>query len=701
MSATTSPFPCASESAAGCPVSAFGNSARWVAWRLDRIETPRSRRKSLDDFAEAPASVRTAKVPYCSAAQRAETNNAATWLTLRDAQALAGLLPGAQGVGVVLGVCGTDPAAIGGMDLDTCIDPHSGEVAGWARHFVDLLDSYAEVSPSGTGIKVYFTYDPSALPGLAAAMGTKGGKLWKRRTVGDHPPAVELYLAGRWFAVTGNRMAEAPACLNHVGAEQLYRIIAQDGPAFASRASGGAAADGNVVPLSRTQQPVGAASGLPPLPATADLADRVDALCARNAAFGRVLEGRLDGLADQSRSGVAMSLGGHLRRDGRFSFDDMVAILSACEHTASWAAEKGVAHRGREFRRIWNRAASAPPSCAPASSQCDFAGPAAERPPERPTIRLAAGDCAAQIADAEAALIASDLDVFQRGGGVVFSGYARDHDGQAERPVRKLVDVNEVGMADLFNRAATWTRYDARAKMDVAARCPESLARIYLARGGIGWKLPVLRGLITSPTLLRDGSVLETPGYHAGSGLFFEPDGTDFPLIPRWPTRDDALTALALIDDLLEECAFVDATDRSVALAMILTGLVRRDLEAAPLFALTAPTPGTGKSFLASVAAFMATGRKPAGVGWVAGNDNENAKVLDAALLAGGPVLLLDNIVGELNSARLNAMLSQSEVNVRVLGGHREVTVPCNTLVLANGNNLVLPADMVRRSMLC
>lgn len=170
-------------------------------------------------------------------------------------------------------------------------------------------------------------------------------------------------------------------------------------------------------------------------------------------------------------------------------------------------------------------------------------------------------------------------------------------------------------MADLFNRAATWTRYDARAKEDVAARCPESLARIHLARSGIGWRLPVLRGLITSPTLLRDGSVLETPGYHAGSGLFFEPDGTDFPSIPRRPTRDDAPAALAPIDDLLEECALVDATDRSVALAMILTGLVRRDLEAALLFGLTARTSGTGKSFLASVAAFMATGRKPAGVG--------------------------------------------------------------------------------------
>lgn len=64
-------------------------------------------------------------------------------------------------------------------------------------------------------------------------------------------------------------------------------------------------------------------------------------------------------------------------------------------------------------------------------------------------------------------------------------------------------------------------------------------------------------------------------------------------------------------------------------------------------------------------------------------------------------MLLLDNIVGELNSARLNAMPSQSEVKVRVFGGHHEVTVPCNTLVLANGNNLVLPADTVRRLMLC
>src|SRR6185437_16610989 len=42
-----------------------------------------------------------------------------------------------------------------GIDLDDCIDPATGELKAWGQQFIDQLDSYSEISPSGTGVKVY------------------------------------------------------------------------------------------------------------------------------------------------------------------------------------------------------------------------------------------------------------------------------------------------------------------------------------------------------------------------------------------------------------------------------------------------------------------------------------------------------------------------------------------------------------------
>ena len=47
---------------------------------------------------------------------------------------------------------------LGGIDLDTCIDDE-GTVTAWAREIVELMNSYTEVSPSGHGLKIFFTHD--------------------------------------------------------------------------------------------------------------------------------------------------------------------------------------------------------------------------------------------------------------------------------------------------------------------------------------------------------------------------------------------------------------------------------------------------------------------------------------------------------------------------------------------------------------
>src|SRR5829696_6807830 len=41
-----------------------------------------------------------------------------------------------------------------GVDLDKCLDPETGELEGWAQKVIGELDSYTEISPSGTGVHV-------------------------------------------------------------------------------------------------------------------------------------------------------------------------------------------------------------------------------------------------------------------------------------------------------------------------------------------------------------------------------------------------------------------------------------------------------------------------------------------------------------------------------------------------------------------
>jgi putative DNA primase/helicase len=56
----------------------------------------------------------------------------------------------ADGIGLVL--TEDDPYAAG--DLDHCRDPQSGEIQPWAQAIVNRLQSYTEISPSGTGLRI-------------------------------------------------------------------------------------------------------------------------------------------------------------------------------------------------------------------------------------------------------------------------------------------------------------------------------------------------------------------------------------------------------------------------------------------------------------------------------------------------------------------------------------------------------------------
>jgi putative DNA primase/helicase len=255
--------------------------SRWVGWRNETV------------------SGRQTKVPYSPAwSGTAKTDDPLTWGTRTAAQAWAGKMVNGVGggVGIVLGDLGAD-LHMAGIDLDTCYA--NGRFEAWATDVIRRFASYTEISPTGTGAKIFFLLVRDDVAAVRVAMGTEHGRQWKRGNGADHPPAIELYLSNRYFTVTGDGLQDTPDELCVVPVETILWLVREAGPTFA----GGA---------------------------------------------GKSKSGQLD------RSAKAHGIGGRLRRAGA-TFEQFVAAVHADTETAEWARTKGEARGQREFHRIWDK----------------------------------------------------------------------------------------------------------------------------------------------------------------------------------------------------------------------------------------------------------------------------------------------------------------------------------------------------------
>lgn len=168
------------------------------------------------------------KVPYSSPRDMARANDAGTWLTrARAGTVAADLLSGGRKGGVGLFLGGEGDLRFGGVDLDSCLGL-LGDLEPWATEVLARFASYAEVSPSGAGAKVFFAYRAADLEPLRAIMGTQWGKSWSR---GSHHE-IALHLGNRYFTVTGQRLDSSPMTIQTVDRAALEWLITDAGPRF-------------------------------------------------------------------------------------------------------------------------------------------------------------------------------------------------------------------------------------------------------------------------------------------------------------------------------------------------------------------------------------------------------------------------------------------------------------------------------------
>lgn len=138
--------------------------SHWVGWK----------------YMQRPGENHKRKVPINAMdGQPAKSNDPVTWCDF-DTACLGKERFGLDGIGFMFSGDG-----IFGIDIDHCYDPETRELDPAAAEIIETVQSYTELSPSGTGIHILCK---GALP--------KGRK---RRG------AVEMYSTLRYFTVTGNQ----------------------------------------------------------------------------------------------------------------------------------------------------------------------------------------------------------------------------------------------------------------------------------------------------------------------------------------------------------------------------------------------------------------------------------------------------------------------------------------------------------------
>ena len=304
---------------------------------------------------------------------------------------------------------------------------------------------------------------------------------------------------------------------------------------------------------------------------------------------------------------------------------------------------------------------------------------------------------------AEQALLREGIGIYQRFDSLVRvvpitvrvdeEGIGRDSGALVLKP------VPAPWLREQFARVARWEQPMGKSRGMKRIDPPPDIAATYLARVG-EWKLRFLQGITQSPTLRIDGTVLQEPGYDAASGLLYDPGNVVFPPVRDAPSEAQARAALDVLESPFGAFAFSDEADKSVALAAVLTALVRAMFPAAPLFALDAPTAGSGKSLLSETIGIIATGHKPAMMSQ-GKSDEENEKRLASVLMAGDQVMVIDNCRNPIEGDFLCTMLTQELVQPRILGKSEMRRLPTRCLVMATGNNLTLAGDVTRRALMC
>ena len=374
--------------------------------------------------------------------------------------------------------------------------------------------------------------------------------------------------------------------------------------------------------------------------------------------------------------------------------------------------------------------------------------------PERRSIEVKAGNLDAQVHGLIGALGESDRNIYQRNGFLVSIAREPERREIYERDMRvgndivmrpgtpRIRPLNPASLMLRSARAADWRRWSEkngkgkpgeRGSWVTSDPCSKTVGIVSTLGDWPG--IAPLRGILETPALRPDGTVIEAPGYDEATGYVLLPSCV-FRAIKARPTQEHARAALRFLwietacdfpfrgmseannatdpDRVLQfskaigdpENPAEGMPDAFVAIAMLLTIFARPAiLGAVPGGLFEAPGQGSGKSLQMHTVSLVATSRA-AGVATFPmhqgrPDEQELEKILSGYALNGARIITFDNIRGLLSGAGLEKVLSAVDsIDLRVLGANDQRTIPWSAVAMFSGNNMVMSDDTAQRMLL-
>jgi hypothetical protein len=210
-------------------------------------------------------------------------------------------------------------------------------------------------------------------------------------------------------------------------------------------------------------------------------------------------------------------------------------------------------------------------------------------------------------------------------------------------------------------------------------------------------------GVVETPTMRPDGMIVQTHGYDPLTHYLYMPSEKFPEVVDSNATQENARWAFEFLSEVFADFPYVSPAHRSVPVAAILTLLARPAiLGSIPAFLFDASTRGSGKTLQTDAIATVTTGRGAPRMNYTI-DEVELEKILAGYALKGSTFICLDNVpaMRPFGGGPIDRVITaRDEVDLRVLGATKVLTLPWRALLMATGNNMSLYGDTGRRVLM-
>jgi hypothetical protein len=258
-------------------------------------------------------------------------------------------------------------------------------------------------------------------------------------------------------------------------------------------------------------------------------------------------------------------------------------------------------------------------------------------------------------------------------------------------------EVTLTRMFHLLGKTIDWYKLVRGHEQD--ARPPKPVAEFMVADPHP--PLPPLTRIVRTPVFDSGGTIVDTPGYHAGSGMFYAPRNLRVPPVLKRPTRREVARATSLLlSEILGDFPFVSDADRTNTVALVLLPFIRDLIDGpTPLHLVTKPTPGSGGSMLVEAALIPALGNLD--MSGLPTGEAEVQRRITAALMSSPAAIVFDNLATKdiLDSGQLSLAITSTGWSDRQMRTSKLLTLPVKCAWVATGNHVKVSDEIARRSV--